>query len=74
MEQKVRQKRDILERRSKTFTLFATQPVGYYATCEGNLTPKIYNPFFYQKLDAEYFFIQQFFQAVFLEKNARNHL
>ncbi len=40
----------------------------------GHLTRKMNITFFYQKLDAEYFFIRQFFlkKAVFSEKTVKN--
>ncbi len=62
--QKVRQKKNISERTSN-LTLFATRPLGHCATCKVYLTPKMnitFFFFFYQKLDAEYFFIRQFFR------------
>ncbi len=43
-------------------TLFATRPLGHCATCQGSSYTKNEYNLFYQKLDAEYFFIQQFFQ------------
>ncbi len=45
-----------------TPTLFPTQLLGHCAICKGpSYTKNKYN-LFYQKLDAEYFFIQQFFR------------
>ncbi len=51
-----------------TFTLFATRPLGHCETNEYNL--------FYQKLDAEHFFIRHYFSkiAVFSEKNSEKPL
>ncbi len=45
-----------------TLTLFATRPLGHCVTCKGSSYTKNEYNFFYQKLDAEYFFIQQFFR------------
>ncbi len=69
--QEVRQKSDISERRSKGWRGFV--PFNSYFLCNtsnyvtvrpvrGHLTPKMNIAFFYQKFDAEYFFIQQFFR------------
>ncbi len=75
--QEVRQKRDISERRNKgwtkhpsTLTLFVTQSLGHCATFKGSSYAKNKYNIFYQKLDAEYSFIQQIFEkTVFSEKN-----
>ncbi len=73
--QEVRQKRDILERRSKE-PLLCLQLVQlcHCATCQGSSYTKNEYSLFYQKFDAEYFFIQQFFwkKAVFSEKTTKN--
>ncbi len=46
------------------------------ATCQGSSYTKNEYNLFYQKFDAEYFFIQQFFRkkAVFSEKTAKDVL
>ncbi len=71
--QEVRQKRDILDRRSKELSLQHVQ-LGHCATCPGSSYTKSEYNLLYQKFDAEYFFIQQFFskKAVFSEKTAKN--
>ncbi len=75
----MRQKSDISERRSKGSPL---QPLlclqhlqlCHCATCQGSSYTKNEYILFYQKFDAEYFFIRQFFRkkAVFSEKTAKN--
>ncbi len=63
--QEVRQKSDISEcwRPPSTLTLFATRPtVCHWATCQGSSYTKNEYSLFYQKCNAEYFFIQQFFR------------
>ncbi len=47
---------------SSTLTLFATQPPDQCATCKGPFNTKNEYNFFNRKLDAEYYFIRQFFQ------------
>ncbi len=64
--QKVRQKRDISERRSNSppsaLTLFATQSLGHCATCKGSSYTKNECNLFYQKLNAKYFLFNYFFR------------
>ncbi len=69
------QKSDISERRNK--------PLLHYTAAEsvrpvrGHLTTKINITFFYQKLNAEYIFFNNFFKkkkkTVFSEKNGKNY-
>ncbi len=44
-----------------TITLLETQPLGHRAICKASSYTKNEYNLFYQKLDAEYFFIQQIF-------------
>ncbi len=72
----MRQKRDISERFDpfNPYSVCNTGPLGHCATCQrSSYTKNEYN-LFYQKLDAEYIFMQQFFstKAVFSEKTAKN--
>ncbi len=72
----MRQKSDILERKSRFPTLFATRPLICCAICkESFYTENKYN-LFHHKLSAEYFFIKQLFQkkTVFSEKTLKNCL
>ncbi len=60
------EKNDISEHRSggsplTILTLFATWPLSCCATCKGSSYTKNEYNLSYHKLDAEYFFIQQFF-------------
>ncbi len=71
--QEVRQKSDILERRSK-LTLFATRPLGYCATCKGSSYTKNVNNFFYQKSDAQYFLLDNFFKKSSIFRENREKL
>ncbi len=47
---------------ASTLNLFATRPLGHCATCQGSSHTKNEYNLFYEKLDAEYFLIQQFFR------------
>ncbi len=66
--QEVRQKSDI------SAPLFATRPTVSGATCQGSPYTKNEYSLFYQKFDAEYFFIRQFFRKklLFSKKTAKN--
>ncbi len=77
--QEVRQKSDISEHRSKGWSgrpLHCLQHIQlcHCATCQGSSHTKNEYILFYQKFDAKYFFIQQFFskKAVFSEKIPKN--
>ncbi len=45
-----------------TLTIFKTRPLGHCAICKGSSYIKNEHNLFHQKLDAEYFFIQQLFR------------
>ncbi len=64
----MRQKSYILKHWS---TLFTTRPLDHCATGKGSFYTKNEHNLFYQKLEAKYFFIQQFFRKkqVFAGKN-----
>ncbi len=54
--------------------MFATWSLGHRATCQGSSYTKNEYNLSYQKVEAEYFFIQRFFRkkAVFFEKTVKN--
>ncbi len=60
--QEVRQKSDISERRSKGLLCLQHVQLCHCATCRGSSDTKNECSLFYQKFDAEYFFIRQFFR------------
>ncbi len=78
--QEVRQKNDISDCRSQgwkppsTLTLFAARQLCHYATCQGSSYTKNEYSLFYQKFDAEYFFMQQFFRKSCIFRENRKKL
>ncbi len=60
--QEVRQKSDILERRSMLQLLFTTWPLSHCATVRGHLTPKMNIAFFIRNLMLNIFLFNNFFE------------
>ncbi len=74
--QEVRQKSDISERKRPLQPLLCLQHVQlyHYVTCRRSSYTKNEYSLFYQKFDAEYFFIQQFFLKNCIFRESRKKL
>ncbi len=62
LKKKIFWRRKCVKRRVEGHFFFATRPLGHCATCNGSSYTKNEYNLFYQKLDAEYCFILQFFR------------